>query len=101
MSTDDQHASALTGEALLAAGHDGRLGPLRDRLAEATDNPKVRAEVAGRMAAEWLADPGPDLANRLIAVGLLLTSGGVDYDRLGEVVREAVDRAQALGRVTP
>lgn len=36
----------------------------------------------------------PALAHRLIAAGLLLTSGVVDYDRLREVVPEVTDRAR-------
>lgn len=51
MSTEDErHTSALHGESLLAAAEDGGLGLLRDRLAEVTDNPEVRAEVACNVA---------------------------------------------------
>ena len=87
MSADQTHVSRLRGEALLAARSE-QLRPLLERLAEATDMPDVRAEVAGSLAGEWFAHPEPDDGHRLIAAGLLLTSGVVDYDRLGEVVRE-------------
>ena len=92
MSTNDQtHSARIHGEALLAA-QDDSLRPLLEQLAEATDSPEVRAEVAGALAGEWLAEPGSALADRLIAAGLLLTSGEVDYDRLQKAVQEATAR---------
>src|SRR5829696_1655828 len=88
MSTDDQRrASALLGEALLAAQSE-EFRPVIERLAEATDSPEIRAVVAGLLAGGWFVDPDPALAHQLIAAGLLLTSGVVDYDRVGEVVAE-------------
>jgi hypothetical protein len=87
MSSDDQRrASALHGEALLAAQSDD-FRPVLEHLAEATDSPDVRALVARILAGEWFANPQPATATAPCA-GLLLTSGVVDYDRLGEVVRE-------------
>ncbi len=96
MSTKDQeHTARLQGEALVAA-RDLVGGPDFDdiftRLARAADNPAERGEIAARLAREALAQLGPDMdregvARRFLAAGLLLESGPVDGDRLGQVVR--------------
>ena len=50
-----------------------------------------------REALADLGEPGVDhgdVARRLIAAGLTLQSGVVDYDRLGQVVHEAYERGR-------
>ncbi len=91
------------GEALIAArdlDQDPAAVEVLQRLADATDSPTERADAAARLAAEALAELGEpgvdhgDVARRLIAAGLTLQSGVVDYDRLGQVVHEAYERGR-------
>ena len=76
MSTDDQMASsALTGEALLAAQNES-FQPVLDHLATvAGGRDDLRAEVAGLLAGNWLAQPQSQLGHELIAAGLLILPG--------------------------
>jgi hypothetical protein len=94
MSTDDQRrASALTGEALLAA-QDPALRPLLDRLAEvAGGRVDIRTQAAGILAGTWYAHPGRYIGHELIAAGLLLLSGVVDRDQLGKPCGSAMSAA--------
>ena|SRR5215212_1493594 len=73
MSTEDQRlASALTGEALLAA-QDDSFQPLLDRLAAAAEGQdSIRAEVAGELAGDSFAHPEGRIGHDLIAAGLLI-----------------------------
>ena len=93
MSTDDQRrASALTGEALLAA-QDPALRPLLDRLTEvAGGRVDIRTQAAGILAGTWYSHPGRYIGHELVAAGLLLLSGVVDRDQLEEAVRLGYER---------
>ncbi len=88
MSTDDQRrATALTGEALLAA-QDPALRPLLDRLTEvAGGREDNRTQSAGILADTWYAHPGRYIGHELVAAGLLLLAGIADRDQLEEAVR--------------
>ena len=68
MSTADQtHASALTGEALLAAQSE-TFQPLLDHLAAVAEGQEgLRAEVAGELAGDWFAHPEGRQGHELIA----------------------------------
>ena len=92
VSTKDQaHASALTGEALLAA-QDESFQPLLDRLAKAAEGrDDLRAEVAGTLAGDWFARPESHQGHELIAAGLLILAGATDRT---EVARLAYERGQ-------
>ena len=93
MSTDDQRrATALTGEALLAA-QDPALRPLLDRLTEvAGGRVDIRTQAAGILAGTWYSHPGRYIGHELVAAGLLLLSGVVDRDQLEEAVRLGYER---------
>jgi hypothetical protein len=101
MSTDDQTYSArLHGEALVAAERlfdDPAFAAILARLSEASDSPEDRAKVAGQLAGETFAqlgEGGGDLGYRMIAAGLLLTTGVVDYDELGQAVQAGYERGK-------
>jgi hypothetical protein len=95
VSTDDQtRASALHGEALLAA-QDESLQPLLDRLAAAAEGrDDIRAEVAGTLAGGWFASPGRHLGHELIAAGLLILAGVTDGDQLEQAVKVGYERGK-------
>jgi hypothetical protein len=91
---DERRASALTGEALLAA-QDERLQPLLDRLAEAAaGRDDLRAEVAGTRAGKWFAQPERQLGHELIAAGLLILCGVTDQGQVGEAVQISYERGK-------
>ena len=105
MSTTDRIQSArIHGEALLAA--ERSLTTLRSirslrRPAEVTVSPHDRAQAVGDIAGEAFAHlphRGGELGYRLLAAGLLMVSGVIDYDRLGPALRAASDRASSLSR---
>jgi hypothetical protein len=93
MSTDeDRRASAVHGEALLAA-QDEPLRPLLDRLAAAAEGrDDLRTQEAGILAGTWYAHPGRHLGHELIAAGLLILAGVTDRDQLEEAVRVGFER---------
>ena len=100
MSTADQtHSARIHGEALVAAERlvdNPALETVQRRLAEVTVNPNDRAQAVGDIAGEAFAHlphGGGDLGYRLLAAGLLMVTGVVDYDQLGPAVRAAYDRA--------
>lgn len=104
MSTDNQtHSARLQGEALVAAERlfdDPAYAAVLASLSEASHDPQERAQVAGRMAGEvfaHLGQGGNDQGYRLIAAGLILTTGVVDHDELGPAVREAHADARRAG----
>jgi hypothetical protein len=64
------------------------------RLADPTVTPDQRARIAGEPAGGAFAQLGSDtdyveLGRQLLAAGLLIQSGVIDYGRLAETVREA------------
>ena len=66
------------------------------RLAEVTVSPHDRAQAVGDIAGEAFAHlphGGGDLGYRLLAAGLLMVTGVIDYDRLGPAMRAAYDHA--------
>jgi hypothetical protein len=92
MSTKDQIlSSALHGEALLAAKRP-ELVPLIDHLrgiAQGRDD--IRIECAGVIAGSWFSSKyrrGEDL----VAAGLLMLAGYVDFDELDEWIRVGWER---------
>ena len=95
MSTDDQtRASALTGEALLVA-QDESLQPLLDRLAAAAEGrDDIRAEVAGILAGDWLAQPEGRIGHELIAAGLLILAGVTDRGVVADAARVGYERGK-------
>ena len=95
MSTDDERcASALTGEALIAA-QDESLQPLLDRLAAAAEGQDgIRAEVAGVLAGNWFAHPEGRIGHELIAAGLLILAGVTDRGAVAEAVRVGYERGK-------
>ena len=95
MTTENQgRASALTGEALLAA-QDESLQPLLDRLAAAAEGQDgVRAEVAGTLAGDWFAHPEGRMGHELIAAGLLILAGVTDRGAVAEAVRVGYERGK-------
>lgn len=97
---DQSHSARLHGEALVAARDlvdAPELDELLGRLADASDGPAQRAEVAARLAGDVLsvltvpsiaaAADHAELARHLIAAGLILESGPIDRDRLGQLLR--------------
>jgi hypothetical protein len=64
-------------------------------------SPHDRAQTVGDIAGEAFAHlphGGGDLGYRLLAAGLLMVSGVIDYDQLGQALRAAYDRASNLSR---
>ena len=95
MSTDDQvRASALTGEALLAAQSD-TFQPLLDHLAAVAEGQDgIRAEIAGELAGDWFAHPEGRMGHELIAAGLLILAGVTDRGAVAEAVRVGYERGK-------
>ena len=100
MSTADQtHSARIHGEALVAAERlvaNPALDPLLRRLVEVTVSPHDQAQAVGDIAGEAFAhlpQGGGDLGYRLLAAGLLMVTGVIDYDRLGPAMRAAYDQA--------
>jgi hypothetical protein len=61
-----------------------------------TVNPHDRAQAVEDIAGEAFAHlphGGGDLGYRLLAAGLLMVTGVIDYNQLGPAVRAAYDRA--------
>jgi hypothetical protein len=87
MSTKDQILSSeLHGEALLSAKRP-ELQPLIDHLREvAQGRDDIRIECAGVMAGWWFDNPARR-GEELIAAGLLMLAGPVDFDELDKWVR--------------
>src|SRR5262245_10776237 len=101
MSTEDQILSSnLHGEALLAAKRP-ELQPLIDHLREvAQGRDDIRIECAGIIAGWWfagLARPG----HELIAAGLLMLAGHVDFDDLDHWVRVGWERRRGASNAYP
>ena len=95
MSTEDQrHASALTGEALLAAQSD-TFQPLLEHLAAVAEGEDgIRAEVAGNLAGDWFAHPEGRMGHELIAAGLLILAGVTDRGVVADAARVGYERGK-------
>ena len=96
MSTADQtHSARLHGEALRQAAEDESFQPLLDRLAELAEGRNdLRAEVAGTLAGNWLAQPESHQGHELIAAGLLILAGVTDRGEVGRAVRIGYERGR-------
>jgi hypothetical protein len=92
MSTEDQTLSAaLHGEALLTARRP-ELQPLIDHLREvAQGRDDIRTECAGIIAGSWFAGGGRRCED-LIAAGLLMLAGPVDFDEPDRWLRVGWER---------
>jgi hypothetical protein len=95
MSPDDQaRASALHGEALLAAQSE-TFQPLLDHLAAVADGEDgIRAEVAGNLAGDWFAHPEGRQGHELIAAGLLILAAVTDRGAVAEAARVGYERGK-------
>jgi hypothetical protein len=92
VSTKDQILSSeLYGEALLAAKRP-ELQPVVEHLREvAQGRDDIRVECAGVMAGWWFANP-LGRGEELIAAGLLMLAGHLDYDELDKWLRIGWER---------
>ena len=96
MSTADQiQSSAMHREALLTVRRP-ELRPLIDHLAEqAQGRDDIRTECAGIIASSWFASPARQ-GQDLIAAGLLMLAGHVDFDELDHWVRVGWERSRRM-----
>src|SRR5215210_5788824 len=95
MSTSDEtHASALHGEALLQAQRPELDGLIARLEALANGHDDTRVEVAGTMAGAWFASPATRQGHELFAAGVLLLAGPVDGDALLRAVSAGYERQQ-------
>jgi hypothetical protein len=94
MSTADQIlSSALHGEALLTAQRP-ELRPLIDHLGEtALGRDDIRTECAGVIAGSWFAGKYRR-GEELIAAGLQILAGYVDFDDLDKWIRVGWERCR-------